>query len=228
MRLLLVRHAESEQNAYMESLLELMRRGELSPEAFNTAMRDAKPRGGERTDAGSDATLTELGRSQAQRLGAAWAPLLVDKARRGKLLVFVSPFKRTLMTADPLMAALASAVPGFRAAVLPAIMEAGGLTSREDFAHFGRIGALMKGGRREEAVALLGSIQWAPQGRCRLACFPCLRCSSRVVSRQSSYQPTLICEVAPPYILYTAIIVQMISISTIISPHTNCMEGGRG
>jgi broad specificity phosphatase PhoE len=86
----------------MESVMERMVRGELNRESFNKAMRDGPPG----TGACDDAQLTELGLSQAERLGQTWNPLLVEKAKRGKLLCFVSPFTRTLQTADPLMAKL--------------------------------------------------------------------------------------------------------------------------
>lgn len=134
--------------------------GDIAASALHGEMRTAPPG----SAAGDDAVLTSLGSSQAVRLGEVWSPLLLQKARRGKLQVFVSPFHRTLLTADPLMRALAAAVPGFRATVLPAVMEAGGLTSAEDFAEFDQIEALVKAGKRAEAIAHLKSIQWAPQG----------------------------------------------------------------
>ena len=71
-------------------------------------MRDAP----ENMDAGADAPLTSKGVAQAAAFGAAWAPLLAERAKQGKLKVFVSPFLRTLQTADPLMKELAALVPG--------------------------------------------------------------------------------------------------------------------
>jgi broad specificity phosphatase PhoE len=98
-RVLLVRHAQSRQNAHMLEVEERLERGELSAAGFNKAMRDA-PDG---LHAGADACLTELGEQQARDLGEAWAPLLEAKARQGRLHVLVSPFLRTLQTASPLL-----------------------------------------------------------------------------------------------------------------------------
>jgi len=159
-RIMMVRHAESVQNAYMESLMRKMYTGGLSLEDFNKSMRDGPPG----TSAGDDAQLSPLGETQAESLGQTWSPLLESKAKAGKLITFVSPFLRTLQTADPLMKRLAQAVPGYRAVLLPAIMEAGGLTNQDDFKKFDEIEALVKQGKRKEAIAFLKSIDWKPQG----------------------------------------------------------------
>jgi broad specificity phosphatase PhoE len=158
--LIMIRHAQSEQNAHMESVMEKVTRGELSLAGFNKVMRDGPPG----TGAGDDAKLTDLGLSQAAKLGAMWAPLLAEKAKHGKLICCVSPFCRTLQTADPLMTELRKRVPGFQAILLPPIMEAGGLTAGEDFKKFDDIEALMKQGKRTEAIAFLKNIKWKPQG----------------------------------------------------------------
>jgi len=164
-RLLLIRHAQSQQNAYMESLFRDMHNKKLPAASFNRAMRNG-PKG---TDAGADALLTSLGKSQAQRLGLTYAPLLVSKAKQGKLKVFVSPFTRCMMTADPLMKELRKEIPSLEATVLPAIMESGGLTERNDFQNFDQIDELNKLGKRDEAIQLLKSIQWKAQGMSGIA-----------------------------------------------------------
>ena len=157
---MMIRHAQSEQNAYMETISARMVAGELSVGDFNKAMRHGPPG----TAAGDDAKLTELGLTQAQRLADTWAPLLVEKARQGKLRCLVSPFQRTLQTADPLMQQLRKHSPTLEAVLLPAIMESGGLTDAEDFAKFDEIEVLMNEGKRKEAIALLKGIEWKPQG----------------------------------------------------------------
>ena len=161
MRVLLIRHAQSVQNAYMEGVLAR----DLPKGEFNKAMRDAPPG----MDAGADAALTAKGCGQARLLAEHWAPLLADAARRGRLAVFISPFLRTLLTADPLLRSLALRVPGWASGpqpplLLPAIMELGGLTAAEDFKQFDRIDALASAGRRAEAMALFKAIAWEPMG----------------------------------------------------------------
>ena len=160
MRLLLIRHAQSEQNAYMETLLTELQNKTLSVSSFNRKMRQGPPG----TDAGADAVLTSLGKSQAQRLGLTYAPLLLSKAKQGKLIVCVSPFQRCLMTANPLMKEIRKEMPSFQATILPAIMESGGLTDQADFQHFDQIDAFNKQGKRDEAIQVLKSIQWKRQG----------------------------------------------------------------
>ena len=159
-RVLLIRHAQSLQNAYMEGISAKIARGELAPTELNKAMRDAP----ENMDAGADSPLTEKGAAQADRLGEAWGPLLADRAKQGKLKVFVSPFMRTLATADPLMRRLVQSAPGFTASLLPAIMEKGGLTAADDFRKFDQIDALTRAGKRDEALAFLKAIEWQPMG----------------------------------------------------------------
>lgn len=65
--------------------MEHLNAGEMSNEEFNKNMRDGPPG----TAAGDDATLSSLGLTQADRLGEAWAPLLIAKAKQGKLVTFV-------------------------------------------------------------------------------------------------------------------------------------------
>ena len=125
-RIMMVRHAQSAQNAYMETLMVKMGKGDIDADAFNRGMRDG-PAG---TAAGDDSSLSVLGVSQADCLGRSWAPLLLEKAKLGKLITFVSPFLRTLQTADPLLSEICRQVPGYKAVILPAIMEAGGLTAQ--------------------------------------------------------------------------------------------------
>jgi broad specificity phosphatase PhoE len=159
-RVLLVRHAQSMQNAYMEGVAARISRGELAPTELNKAMRDAP----ENMDAGADAPLTAKGAAQAELLGEAWAPLLAERARAGKLKLFVSPFLRTLGTADPLMKRLTELVPSFSATLLPAIMEKGGLTAPENFRNFDTIDAMTRAGKRAEAMEFLKAIEWQPMG----------------------------------------------------------------
>mmetsp|Transcript_23264 Transcript_23264/g.73647 ORF Transcript_23264/g.73647 Transcript_23264/m.73647 type:complete len:262 (-) Transcript_23264:56-841(-) len=76
----------------------------------------------------------------------------------------VSPFFRTLQTADALMGRLVQAVPTQKAAVLPAIMEAAGLVSGPDFRRFDELDRLRRAGQREEAVKRLKAFTWEPMG----------------------------------------------------------------
>mmetsp|Transcript_3679 Transcript_3679/g.4106 ORF Transcript_3679/g.4106 Transcript_3679/m.4106 type:complete len:337 (-) Transcript_3679:863-1873(-) len=159
-RLMLVRHAESMQNEYMEKVLGKVRTGEIRLEDFNKAMRDG-PKG---AAAGDDSPLTSKGHSQAKKFGFSWSKVLREKARTGKLIVFVSPFLRTLQTADPMLQELSKEFHGFSAVLLPHIMEAGGLAHKDDFQQMDEISKLMKAGKRDKAVELLKSIQWRAQG----------------------------------------------------------------
>jgi len=159
-RLLLVRHAQSQMNVYQEDMSTKLTRGELTSAKFIKALRDGPPG----TAAGDDAVLSELGQTQARRLGEVWGHSLIEKARAGKLIVFVSPFTRTLQTADPLMREIIGQCPGFQALVLPAIMEAGGLMHAEDLRRFDSVDELTRQGRRKEALELFKSFIWQPQG----------------------------------------------------------------
>ena len=69
-RVLMVRHAQSEQNAHMESLMLKISAGEMSITDFNRGMREGPPG----TGAGDDACLSELGLAQA----------VCSSARRGR------------------------------------------------------------------------------------------------------------------------------------------------
>ena len=160
MRLLLIRHAQSLQNLYMETVLDDIASGAAEPHEFMKKMRDAPPG----AHGGADSPLSLHGTAQTLKLGATYSPLLVDAARRGQLHVFVSPFQRTMRTADPLMRALASQVPGLKAAVLPMIMEDGGLCSPADMQRLDEIERMVRQGKRKEAIAHLKTIQWEPQG----------------------------------------------------------------
>lgn len=160
-RLLLIRHAQSEQNAYMEKLIQELKNGTSNAKDFNAKMRN----GPEGTHGGADAKLTSLGFTQADRLGRTYTPLLLNKAKQGKLKVFVSPFTRCLHTADPLLRSISTEIPSFKATILPAIMESGGLADKKDFAQFNQIEGLIKQGKRKEAIQVLKAIRWKPQGK---------------------------------------------------------------
>ena len=71
-----------------------------------------------------DAPLTPLGEEQAEQLGEFYAPLLMEKAREGKLRLFVSPQMRTCQTAAPLYSRLHQET-GIRAAVRVELHEHG-------------------------------------------------------------------------------------------------------
>ena len=71
-----------------------------------------------------DAPLTPLGEQQAEQLGEFYAPLLMEKAREGKLRLFVSPQMRTCQTAAPLYSRLHQET-GIRAAVRVELHEHG-------------------------------------------------------------------------------------------------------
>ena len=95
--------------------------------------------GGPGTAAGDDAPLSPTGARQAEALGNVYSKAFATIARGKQLRFYVSPFTRTLQTADPLLSKL-----GVVAEIVPALMEVGGLTSRKDFARFDAISALMK------------------------------------------------------------------------------------
>ena len=157
-RVLLIRHAQSMQNEFMEGVSARIAAGELEPSELNATMRNAPAL----HDAGADSPLTELGEQQAELLGERWAPLLEEKARQGKLRVFCSPFLRTLQTAEPLMRRLHAAVPECKATLLPAIMERGALAAPEDMRKFDEIDRLkLRGAKLKE---FMKSIEWQPMG----------------------------------------------------------------
>lgn len=159
-RLLLVRHAETTQNAFMSELLAEIASGRRARSEFNQRMRRA-PAG---CAAGDDAELTERGHEQAQMLASAWAPLLARQAAEGRLLVFTSPFQRTLQTAAPLLLELRRHASCFEAVLLPALMETGGLTDAGDFREFDHMEALSRSGNRREALEHFKTLKWKPQG----------------------------------------------------------------
>ena len=119
-RVLLIRHAQSMQNEFMEGVSARIARGELEPSELNATMRNAPAL----HDAGADSPLTELGEQQAELLGEFYAPLLMEKAREGKLRLFVSPQMRTCQTAAPLYSRLHQET-GIRAAVRVELHEHG-------------------------------------------------------------------------------------------------------
>jgi len=125
----------------------------LNAEEFGRAMR------AETSEADGDVSLTELGLRQAQQLCDAWAPLLEPKARDGRLHLFVSPMKRTLMTADPLCRRL-NATCGQRAMVKPSIMEFAGLTAPSDMQVFDKTDQLRKAGDFKGIKELMKSYKW--------------------------------------------------------------------
>lgn len=163
-RLMMVRHAQSKQNAFQEQLAQRVAYGRIPVQEVNQAMRDGDP-GDAETGGGADSSLSPLGMQQATALGKAWAPLLASSAKKGKLRVFVSPFKRTLQTADPLMCELKLLVGrSVEAVLLPAIMERGGLVTPADMKRLDATDSLMKQGKRKEAIELFKSLVWEPMG----------------------------------------------------------------
>ena len=73
-RLMMIRHAQSLQNAYMEELMLKVKTGEMPLSKFNSRMRN----GPEEANAGQDATLSSHGFTQAEKLGEVWGPLYKD------------------------------------------------------------------------------------------------------------------------------------------------------
>ena len=63
-RVMLIRHAQSMQNEFMETIHHQMSTGQITAEEFNKKMRDAPPQ----RDAGADSLLTTLGEGQVRRL----------------------------------------------------------------------------------------------------------------------------------------------------------------
>lgn len=158
MRLLLVRHGESQENVAMMRVVARLLRRELRPgaefdAAMDRAMVDATPPSG-------DSPLSEKGRGEAAQLGAYWAPLLASKMEKGRLRAFVSPQSRCMETADPLFTAL-----GVKAQVLPDMVEVPGLRRREDSdAFFPKYDALTAAGKASEALAWRRQFNWRPCG----------------------------------------------------------------
>ena len=153
-RLLFIRHAESSQNVHQSANVDA---AEMSEEEQLKAMRGAS------ADEDGDFKLTTHGESQAEALGDMWAPVLEQAARRGKLHVFVSPMRRCLQTADPLMTALHKAC-GLKAMIKPSIMEFGGLTWPSDMGVFDEMADLRKQGDVEGAMKLLKTKAWKASG----------------------------------------------------------------
>ena len=125
MRLLFIRHAESEENFFMESLVTKFPKGLPS----DYKLMDELMKAGSRDD--GDAPLTALGLEQAEKLGAFYAPLLAQKALDGKLQIFVSPQRRTCLTAAPLVSRLHQAA-GIRAQTRVELHETGPPTHRDN------------------------------------------------------------------------------------------------
>ena len=78
----MIRHAQSLQNAYMESVMEKIGRGEIAMSDFNETMRN----GPEEANGGQDANLSPHGFGQAEKLGQVWGPLLVGAAKKNRLI----------------------------------------------------------------------------------------------------------------------------------------------
>jgi broad specificity phosphatase PhoE len=100
-RLLFIRHAESEGNYADETTNVRVRRGELDGDQ---ALEHVFSLLGDVDDL--DHPLTILGHEQAEMLGEFYFPLLEGKAREGKLHLWVSPQLRTMQTASPLYSRL--------------------------------------------------------------------------------------------------------------------------
>jgi len=129
----------------------------LSAEEFNRTMR------AESSTVDGDVALTPLGEDQANRLAEVWAPILKPKAQAGKLHVFVSPMKRALQTADPLLRAL-NVTSVVQAIVKPSIMEFGGLTAPSDMGIFDETDKLRKAGDMQAVKDLLRTFRWKACG----------------------------------------------------------------
>ena len=160
-RLLMVRHGESEQNAYMEKVMYQVLSGQIPRSEFNATMRRGPPG----ADGGVDSDLTEKGASQAEKLGKVWGPLLLGAASKGRLVAYVSPYLRCCKTADPFMNYIRQhGVPDFQGIVLPSIMEEGGLATSKDLESLDNVGDLIKQGKRKEGIRMLKQIKWTPMG----------------------------------------------------------------
>lgn len=155
-RVLLIRHGESEENATMHDLFNMVARKEIAKEEFRAGMK-------ERMAPDGDSPLTAAGLQQVSELGSYWAPLLAEKAARGSLHMFVSPFSRTMGTADPLMSALYESF-GTTAAVRQELGEVPGLVAREDIEVVDQAEELSNQGRVEEARGLLATHDWRECG----------------------------------------------------------------
>ena len=159
-RLMMVRHAQSVQNEFMEMVIERVRQGELPLSEFNKTMRNGPPE----ANAGQDATLTSRGVVQAERLGKEWGPILTNVAKLNRLIVFVSPFLRCCLTADPVMKYITERVSSFKATILPMIMEEGGLCDAQDMKILDEVTELIKAGNSEAGIKLLKSAKWQRMG----------------------------------------------------------------
>ena len=80
-RVMMIRHGKSEENAAMHDLFKLVARKEMNKESFRAGMKTRMAPDG-------DSPLTSLGKQQVEELGGYWAPLLTEKAAKGALHVF--------------------------------------------------------------------------------------------------------------------------------------------
>ena len=162
--------------------MEKVRRGELPLSEFNKTMRDGPPE----ANAGQDATLTPRGFVQAERLGEIWGPLLVDAAKMNRLVVYISPFLRCCLTADPVMKYITERVSTFNATILPIIMEEGGLSNAQDLKILDKVTELIKSGNTEAGLKLLKTSKWQRMGmtgKDMSKCFPWSRKPSELGER---------------------------------------------
>lgn len=128
MRLLLIRHAQSVGNATDLKHYKGANMTERQQHVWRENMREAELSSAHGTN---DFPLTDLGLQQAQLLKDFWLPRLVG-CDKGRLRLFVSPFRRTLQTAQPLYAALHASL-GVRALVMPDLCERYQLRAQQDW-----------------------------------------------------------------------------------------------
>ena len=164
MRLLLLRHGESESNRRDYQYGSRVLSGELSAlqgdEAKVAAEIAAEPNG--------DTQLTDNGLEQAECVGRYWGPVLRKPAAEGKLHVFVSPMLRNMQTVDPLMRILNETGDGpaahaqVTAEIRPDMIEVPGLAHPSHRAMWTKVEALAKSGDVAAARATLKAAGGAP------------------------------------------------------------------
>jgi len=156
-RVLLIRHGESEENETLHNLFDMLQRKEISgKQAIREGMKDKMVDDG-------DSPLTALGRQQVEELGTYWAPMLAHKAATGGLHAFVSPFTRTMCTADPLLSILHDNF-GVIATIRPELGEVPGLVARDDTELVDQAEDLATQGKVEEALEKLRTHKWRACG----------------------------------------------------------------
>eukprot|EP00939_MAST-03C_sp_MAST-3C-sp1_P004928 g4928.t1 len=106
MHILLVRHGETKGNVRAARLAIRIARGEFASLHEANEYRKAERLELSEEEAQGDTYLSARGGVQASWLAKYWAPILLEKAIEGDVEMYVSPMRRCLQTAKPLVDAL--------------------------------------------------------------------------------------------------------------------------